>query len=61
MFPAKIDGGDVVHEDSAEKDTVPIPSTAKEFYLAKMAGVTPTKEKVLFSGYGKYEQKEEGA
>ena len=34
---------------------LPEPKNRKEFYLSLLAGHTPTKKQVLFSGYGKYQ------
>ena len=43
---------------SAKSETLPEPRNRKEFYLSLLAGHTPTKKKVLFSGYGKYESRQ---
>lgn len=40
--------------DDAASETLPEPRNRKEFYLSLLAGHTPTKKKVLFSGYGEY-------
>ncbi len=39
-------------------NTVPVPSTAKEYYLAKMVGHAPTEEGELFNGYGTYKERQ---
>jgi hypothetical protein len=40
--------------DEETANDIPAPRTRKEYYLAKIAGLTPTKKKAVFSGYGEY-------
>jgi hypothetical protein len=44
--------------DEETANDIPEPRTRKEYYLAKIAGLTPTKKTAVFSGYGKYEERQ---